>query len=94
VRDPLVRAAERYSRLHAVCFALAGTSSGERRLVRVSRSRQFILSPFLTRRLFTRTTPAYEEDDGPLTSEQIAQIREVAKRTLPKGQPIGKKSLF
>ena len=37
---------------------------------------------------------AYEPDDGPLTDEQVAQIRELAKEDLPQGEVITKTELF
>ena len=40
------------------------------------------------------TTTTYEPDDGPLTDEQIEQIRETAKNDLPTGEVISKESLF
>jgi hypothetical protein len=36
----------------------------------------------------------YEQDDGPLTEEQIKQIQELAKEDLPKGELIVKDELF
>jgi len=38
--------------------------------------------------------PAYEQDDGPLTEEQIDQIQELAKEDLPQGELIVKDELF
>jgi hypothetical protein len=38
--------------------------------------------------------PAYEQDDGPLTDEQIEQIQELAKADLPTGELITKDELF
>jgi len=38
--------------------------------------------------------PAYEPDDGPLTDEQVEQIRETASEELPKGEVIETSSLF
>ena len=38
--------------------------------------------------------PQYEADDGPLTDEQIEQIRETVKNDLPTGEVISKESLF
>ena len=38
--------------------------------------------------------PTYEPDDGPLTDEQVEQIREVASKELPKGEVIETSSLF
>jgi hypothetical protein len=37
--------------------------------------------------------PLYEPDDGPLTDQQIAQIREIAKDDLPTGEVISTESL-
>ena len=36
----------------------------------------------------------YEADDGPLTDEQVAQIRELAKEDLPQGEVITRTALF
>ena len=46
--------------------------------------------------IFDRETniPDYEQDDGPLTDEQVKQIRELAKDDLPTGNVIVKESLF
>jgi len=38
--------------------------------------------------------PAYEPDDGPLTDDQIEQIRTMAKQELPAGEPVIKQELF
>jgi len=38
--------------------------------------------------------PAYESDDGPLTDEQVAQLREIAEPELPTGEVITTSSLF
>jgi len=38
--------------------------------------------------------PAYEQDDGPLTEEQIEQIKELAQEDLPKGEVVVKDQLF
>jgi hypothetical protein len=38
--------------------------------------------------------PAYEQDDGALTDEQIEQIKELAKEDLPKGEIVAKDQLF
>ena len=38
--------------------------------------------------------PAYEPDDGPLTEEQIEQIRETAKADLPTGEVISRESII
>jgi hypothetical protein len=38
--------------------------------------------------------PAYEQDDGPLTEEQIEQIQELANTDLPIGEVITKEELF
>jgi predicted nucleic acid-binding Zn-ribbon protein len=38
--------------------------------------------------------PAYEADNGPLTNEQVAQIREVASKDLPVGKLKAKTDLF
>jgi hypothetical protein len=46
--------------------------------------------------VFDRETdiPDYEPDDGPLTDEQVEQIRETAKDNLPTGELVAKESLF
>jgi hypothetical protein len=41
-----------------------------------------------------RKEPEYEPDDGPLTDEQIKQIKEMAKADLPTGEVIVKETLF
>jgi hypothetical protein len=41
-----------------------------------------------------RPEPNYEPDDGPLTDDQIKQIKETAQDDLPTGQVITKQSLF
>jgi hypothetical protein len=41
-----------------------------------------------------RPEPNYERDDGPLTDDQIKQIKETAQDDLPTGQVITKQSLF
>ena len=38
--------------------------------------------------------PAYEPDDGPLTSEQLSAIRKDAAKHLPKGKAISREDLF
>jgi hypothetical protein len=38
--------------------------------------------------------PAYEQDAGPLTARELAGLRRVAKKTLPKGKVLHVKSLF
>jgi hypothetical protein len=38
--------------------------------------------------------PKYEQDDGPLTDDQVAQIKEIVKDDLPTGNIIIKESLF
>lgn len=38
--------------------------------------------------------PAYEQDAGPLTARELASVRRVAKKTLPKGAVLDIKSLF
>jgi hypothetical protein len=43
---------------------------------------------------FEPSTPKYEPDDGPLTDEQIAQLKEMAKADLPVGKVVAKQSLF
>jgi hypothetical protein len=43
---------------------------------------------------FFKKQTAYEPDDGPLTEDQISQIRETAKDSLPTGTVIIKDSLF
>ena len=41
-----------------------------------------------------RAEPAYEADDGPLTDEQIAQLRATAEPELPTGEVVETSSLF
>jgi len=41
-----------------------------------------------------RRRPAYEPDDGPLTDQQIAQLRETAEPELPKGETVAISKLF
>lgn len=38
--------------------------------------------------------PAYEPDDGPLTSRQLAAVRKAAAAMLPKGKVLSSSSLF
>jgi hypothetical protein len=38
--------------------------------------------------------PAYEQDAGPLNARELASIRRLAKKTLPKGKVLDVKSLF
>jgi hypothetical protein len=38
--------------------------------------------------------PKYEQDDGPLTNDQVVQIKEIVKNDLPTGDIIIKESLF
>jgi len=42
----------------------------------------------------TLSEPSYEDDDGPLTDEQIEHIRESAKNFLPTGEVISQEQLF
>jgi hypothetical protein len=44
--------------------------------------------------LIKRPEPDYKPDDGPLTNDQIEQIKEMAKVDLPIGQVVEKTSLF
>jgi hypothetical protein len=39
-------------------------------------------------------TPAYQPDDGPLTDDQLAQIRELANKESPRGDIVNKQELF
>jgi hypothetical protein len=41
-----------------------------------------------------RPEPTYEPDDGPLTKDQLDQLRAMAKADLPAGEVIAKQSLF
>jgi hypothetical protein len=41
-----------------------------------------------------REKPAYEKDDGPLTNEQVEEIKEAVKEELPTGEVITKSELF
>ena len=38
--------------------------------------------------------PAYEMDDGPLTTKDIARVRKAAQPVLPKGKVLRKRSLL
>ena len=49
------------------------------------------LEPVFDRQL---DIPAYEQDDGPLTDQQVEQIRKIAEYELPTGKVITKESLF
>jgi hypothetical protein len=45
--------------------------------------------------LLQRPRPlAYEADDGPLNDQQLDQIQEIAKQSLPKGKLLDERSLF
>ena len=37
---------------------------------------------------------AYEQDSGPLTARELASVRRVAKKALPKGKVLDTKNLF
>ena len=39
-------------------------------------------------------SPGYERDDGPLTAKDLATIRKVAAKHLPKGKLLSRKDLF
>jgi hypothetical protein len=41
-----------------------------------------------------KETPRYEQDDGPLSEQQLDQIKEIAKDDLPTGKVIATESLF
>ena len=45
-------------------------------------------------RKWIREKPNYESDNGPLTNEQIEQLREAAKKDLPTGNTVTKTELF
>ena len=45
-------------------------------------------------RLVAQIRPAYEPDDGPLSSRQIAALRKTANPLLPTGTLVAKQSLF
>jgi hypothetical protein len=45
-------------------------------------------------RLAKDELPAYEADDGPLTSRQVQALRKAAAATLPKGKVLREESLF
>lgn len=45
-------------------------------------------------RMAKEDLPAYEADDGPLTSRQLNAVRKAAAAGLPVGQVVSKKSLF
>ena len=38
--------------------------------------------------------PAYEPDAAPLTASELASIRRIAKKTLPKGKVLSEQNLF
>ena len=38
--------------------------------------------------------PAYEADDGPLTTRQLSNVRKMAKASMPKGKVLEKQRLF
>lgn len=40
------------------------------------------------------TSPAYEPDDGPLTSQQLDDVRKAAKRKAPTGKVVSRKKLL
>ena len=44
--------------------------------------------------LVAQIRPAYEADDGPLSSWQIAAVHEAARPFLPTGTTLSEKSLF
>jgi hypothetical protein len=45
-------------------------------------------------RLVHNTVPAYEPDNGPLTNQQVDEIKESVKEELPTGEVITKSELF
>ena len=45
-------------------------------------------------RMAKQELPAYEQDDGPLTAQDIRQLRKIAKAALPKGEILSEQSLF
>ena len=45
-------------------------------------------------RLAKEELPAYEQDDGPLTARELNAVRKAAKKQLPAGQVLDKKTLF
>ncbi len=45
-------------------------------------------------RFASEVLPAYEADEGPLTSEYLAWLRRTAKERSPKGSVLRKQSLF
>ena len=45
-------------------------------------------------RLVHNTVPAYEPDDGPLTNQQVDEIKESVNKELPTGEVITKSELF
>lgn len=50
--------------------------------------------PRVSTEIESATTPAYAADDGPLTAEDIAQLREMAAPELPQGGIISTRSLL
>lgn len=48
----------------------------------------------LSELLGCRRLPAYGPDDGPLNDQQLAQIQEIASRSMPKGKLLNSQSLF
>jgi hypothetical protein len=53
-----------------------------------------LASQFSFQRFREQEESAYEQDDGPLTPEQVEQIREIAKEDLPTGETVTKETLF
>ncbi len=45
-------------------------------------------------RLAQDVLPAYEPDDGPLTTKQVAALRKDANKHLPKGRVLSSEALF
>lgn len=45
-------------------------------------------------RLAREELPAYEADDGPLSARDLKAIAKIAAATLPRGQVVGKQTLF
>lgn len=45
-------------------------------------------------RLAKEELPAYEADDGPLTTHAVKDLRKISAEALPKGRVVKKQSLF
>jgi len=45
-------------------------------------------------RMATQELPGYEQDDGPLSAQDLRHLRKIAKAALPKGETVSEQSLF